>query len=65
MNFNYAFVLNFEPRSFWLQSQEGKQWHRANKKNYKEERPKIVLTDLYKYALDLMETNYIRELEKA
>ncbi|MBE9855595.1 helix-turn-helix domain-containing protein [Enterococcus faecalis] len=45
-------------------TQEGKQWHRANNKNYREGRPKRVLNDKYKHALELMETNSMREVEK-
>ncbi|EPH77724.1 hypothetical protein D929_00049 [Enterococcus faecalis 02-MB-P-10] len=45
-------------------TQEGKQWHRANNKNYREGRPKRVLNDKYKHSLELMETNSMREVEK-
>ena len=53
-------ALTFEPNK----TQEGKQWHRANNKNYREGRPKRVLNDKYKHALELMETNSMREVER-
>jgi len=45
-------------------TQEGKQWHRANNKNYREGHPKRVLNGKYKHDLELMETNSVREVEK-
>ncbi|OTO02250.1 recombinase family protein [Enterococcus sp. 5B3_DIV0040] len=54
----------FERDLIVTRTQEGKQWQRANKKNYKEGRPKRVLNDRYKHALDLMEMNSMREVEK-
>lgn len=35
-----------------------------NKKGYREGRPKRVLNDRYRHALELMETNSMREVEK-
>lgn len=54
----------FERDLIVTRTQEGKQWHRANKKGYREGRPKRVLNDRYKHALELMETNSMREVEK-
>ncbi|TQB37729.1 recombinase family protein, partial [Enterococcus faecalis] len=54
----------FERDLIVTRTQEGKQWHRANNKNYREGRPKRVLNDKYKHALELMETNSMREVEK-
>ncbi|ENZ5545823.1 recombinase family protein [Enterococcus hirae] len=54
----------FERDLIVTRTQEGKQWHRANKKGYHEGRPKRVLNDRYKHALELMETNSMREVEK-
>ncbi len=44
----------FERDLIVTRTQEGKQWHRANNKNYREGRPKRVLNDKYKHALELM-----------
>ena len=54
----------FERDLIVTRTQEGKQWHRANQKNYKEGRPKRVLNDHYKLALELMETHSMRDVEK-
>ena len=54
----------FERDLIVTRTQEGKQWHRANNKNYREGRPKRVLNDKYKHALELMETNSMREVER-
>ncbi|EMF0172764.1 recombinase family protein [Enterococcus hirae] len=54
----------FERDLIVTRTQEGKQWHRANKKGYHEGRPKRVLNDKYMHALELMETNSMREVEK-
>lgn len=54
----------FERDLIVTRTQEGKQWHRANKKGYREGRPKRVLNDRYRHALELMETNSMREVEK-
>lgn len=54
----------FERDLIVTRTQEGKQWHRANKKGYREGRPKRVLNNRYKHALELMETNSMREVEK-
>ncbi|OJG47307.1 putative resolvase protein [Enterococcus gallinarum] len=54
----------FERDLIVTRTQEGKQWHKANKKNYKEGRPKRILNDHYKLALTLMETHSMREVEK-
>lgn len=54
----------FERDLIVTRTQEGKQWYRANKKGYREGRPKRVLNDRYKHALELMETNSMREVEK-
>ena len=51
----------FERDLIVTRTQEGKQWHRANNKNYREGRPKRVLNDKYKHALELMETNSMRK----
>ena len=44
----------FERDLIVTRTQEGKQWHRANNKNYREGRPKRVLNDKYKHALELI-----------
>ncbi|GEB30281.1 hypothetical protein ECA02_33760 [Enterococcus casseliflavus] len=44
----------FERDLIVTMTQEGKQWHKANKKDYKEGRPKRVLNEQYKLALTLM-----------
>ncbi|EMG1507966.1 recombinase family protein, partial [Enterococcus faecalis] len=54
----------FERDLIVTRTQEGKQWHRANNKNYQEGRPRRVLNDKYKHALELIETNSMREVEK-
>lgn len=54
----------FERDLIVTRTQEGKQWHRANNKNYREVRPKRVLNAKYRHALELMETNSMREVEK-
>lgn len=54
----------FERDLIVTRTQEGKQWYRANKKGYREGRPKRVLNDRYRHALELMETNSMREVEK-
>lgn len=54
----------FERDLIVTRTQEGKQWHRANQKNYKEGRPKRLLNDHYKLALELMETHSMRDVEK-
>lgn len=54
----------FERDLIVTRTQEGKQWHRANNKNYREGRPKRILNDKYKHALELMETNSMREVER-
>lgn len=45
-------------------TQEEKQWHKANNKNYREGRPKRVLNDRYKHELELMKTHSMREVVK-
>lgn len=54
----------FERDLIVTRTQEGKQWQRANNKNYQEGRPRRVLNDRYKHALELMETNSMRQVEK-
>ncbi|MGM0241218.1 recombinase family protein [Enterococcus sp. AZ103] len=54
----------FERDLIVTRTQEGKQWQRANNKHYKEGRPKRVITERYRHALELMETNSMREVEK-
>lgn len=54
----------FERDLIVTRTQEGKQWHKANKKDYKEGRPKRVLNSKYLHALELMETNSMRTVEK-
>lgn len=54
----------FERDLIVTRTQEGKRWHKANNKNYREGRPRRVLTDRYKHALELMETHSMREVEK-
>lgn len=54
----------FERDLIVTRTQEGKQWHKANNKNYREGRPKRVLNDRYKHALELMKTHSMREVVK-
>ena len=54
----------FERDLIVTRTQEGKQWQRANKKDYKEGRPKRILNDRYKHALELMKTNSMKEVVK-
>lgn len=54
----------FERDLIVTRTQEGKQWHKANNKNYREGRPKRVLNDRYKHALELMKTYSMREVVK-
>ncbi|EGP4895210.1 recombinase family protein [Enterococcus faecium] len=54
----------FERDLIVTRTQEGKQWHRANNKNYREGRPRRVLSARYRHALELMETYSMREVEK-
>ena len=54
----------FERDLIVTRTQEGKQWHKANNKNYREGRPKRVLNDRYKHALELMKIHSIREVVK-
>ncbi|MCE3178004.1 MULTISPECIES: recombinase family protein [Enterococcus] len=54
----------FERDLIVTRTQEGKQWQRANKKDYKEGRPKRILNDQYKHALELMKTNSMKEVVK-
>ena len=52
----------FERDLIVTRTQEGKQWHKANNKNYREGRPKRVLNDRYKHAIELMKTNSMKEV---
>lgn len=54
----------FERDLIVTRTQEGKQWHKANNKNYREGRPKRVLNDRYKHAIELMKTHSMREVVK-
>lgn len=54
----------FERDLIVTRTQEGKQWHKANSKNYREGRPKRVLNDRYKHALELMKLYSMREVVK-
>ena len=54
----------FERDLIVTRTQEGKQWHKANNKNYREGRPKRVLNDRYKHELELMKTHSMREVVK-
>lgn len=54
----------FERDLIVTRTQEEKQWHKANNKNYREGRPKRVLNDRYKHALELMKTHSMREVVK-
>lgn len=53
----------FERDLIVTRTQEGKQWHRKNMKNYKEGRPKRILTSKYLHAIELMEVNSMRVVE--
>ncbi|MFS0937981.1 recombinase family protein [Enterococcus casseliflavus] len=52
----------FERDLIVTRTQEGKQWQRANKKDYKEGRPKRILNDRYKHAIELMKTHSMKEI---
>ncbi|MFS1014292.1 recombinase family protein [Enterococcus casseliflavus] len=52
----------FERDLIVTRTQEGKQWQRANKKDYKEGRPKRILNDRYKHAIELMKTHSMKEV---
>lgn len=60
----FGSFAQFERDLIVIRTQEGKQWHQANKQGYREECPKRVLNDRYRHALELMETNSMREVEK-
>lgn len=53
----------FERDLIVTRTQEGKQWHRKNMKNYKEGRSKRILTSKYLHAIELMEVNSMRVVE--
>lgn len=52
----------FERDLIVTRTQEGKQWQRANKKDYKEGRPKRILNDRYKHAIELMKNHSMKEV---
>ena len=54
----------FERELIVTRTQEGKQWHKANNKNYREGRPKRVLNDRYKHAIELMKVLSMKEVVK-
>lgn len=54
----------FERDLIVTRTQEGKQWHKANNKNYREGRPKRVLNDRYKHAIELMKVLSMKEVVK-
>lgn len=54
----------FERDLIVTRTQEGKQWHKTNNKNYREGRPKRVLNDRYKHAIELMKVLSMKEVVK-
>ena len=54
----------FERDLIVTRTQEGKQWHKANNKNYREGRPKRVLNDRYRHAIELMKVLSMKEVVK-
>lgn len=54
----------FERDLIVTRTQEGKQWHKANNKNYREGRPKRVLNDRYLHAIELMKVLSMKEVVK-
>src|SRR5699024_5814085 len=54
----------FERDLIVTRTAEGKAYAKANNKEYREGRPRRRLTSQYKHALELMETNSMKEVEK-
>jgi len=54
----------FERDLIVTRTAEGKAYAKANNKNFKDGRPKRRLNDKYLHAIELMETNTMKEVEK-
>lgn len=52
----------FERDLIVTRTQEGKNWHRQNMTGYREGRPKRVLNSKYLHAIELMETNSMKNI---
>lgn len=54
----------FERDLIVTRTQEGKQWAKANKKEFRDGRPKRKLDARYKHAIDLMHDNTMKKVSK-